>query len=111
MAAHGGVLRAVPYRDDHNDLAALAAEAAAAEARLLYLANPDNPTGSFHGAGAVTAGPAASIRSSRTSTDQPSCGLGSIPSNTRAGFSRTGGAASEAPGSSRASRQPTRMAW
>src|SRR5947199_121687 len=41
---------AVAYRDDRNDLDALADVAAHAGARLLYLANPDNPTGTWHGA-------------------------------------------------------------
>src|SRR5436190_7496849 len=38
--------------------------------------------------GAARPGPAASIRSPRTSTCQPSCGRGSTPSKTRAGRSR-----------------------
>lgn len=46
VAGLGGRLVAVPYRDDRQDLAALADAARAEEARLVYLANPDNPTGS-----------------------------------------------------------------
>jgi histidinol-phosphate aminotransferase len=45
---HGGRLETVPYRDDRNDLDALAAAAARSRARVCYLANPDNPSGSFH---------------------------------------------------------------
>jgi histidinol-phosphate aminotransferase len=44
-AGHGAAVERVPYRDDRNDLAALAASAGLARARLLYLANPDNPSG------------------------------------------------------------------
>jgi len=44
---HGGRIEQVPYRDDRNDLEALVAAAEQTEARLLYLANPDNPTGTW----------------------------------------------------------------
>jgi histidinol-phosphate aminotransferase len=50
----GGALHKVPYRGDKNDLAGLAAEAARVKARLVYLANPDNPTGSWHDPAAVS---------------------------------------------------------
>jgi histidinol-phosphate aminotransferase len=40
----------VPYRQDRNDLDALAATAHRVRARLVYLANPDNPTGTWHAA-------------------------------------------------------------
>ncbi len=54
VLGYGGRLVFVPYRDDcRNDLEALAARARAAGAKLLYLANPDNPTGSFHGRAAI----------------------------------------------------------
>jgi histidinol-phosphate aminotransferase len=43
----GGSLHTVPYRNDANDLEALAAMARETGARLLYVANPDNPTGSW----------------------------------------------------------------
>ena len=55
VAGHGGRLHAVPYRDDHEDPEALAARARETGARLAYLANPDNPMGSLHPAGAVSA--------------------------------------------------------
>ncbi len=47
VAGFGGVLHKVPYRDDHEDLEALMAKAAEVDAKLIYLANPDNPMGSW----------------------------------------------------------------
>lgn len=46
VAGYGGRLETVPYRDDRCDLEALAAVARRRGARLVYLANPDNPSGS-----------------------------------------------------------------
>jgi histidinol-phosphate aminotransferase len=47
VRAHGGRLATVPYRADMTvDLAALAELANRADARIVYVANPDNPTGS-----------------------------------------------------------------
>jgi histidinol-phosphate aminotransferase len=43
----GGQLVTVPYRDDRNDPAALVAAAREFGARLVYLSNPDNPSGSW----------------------------------------------------------------
>lgn len=48
VAGFGGVLHKVPYRGDHEDPAALFAKAAEVDAKLIYLANPDNPMGSWH---------------------------------------------------------------
>ena len=48
VAGHGGVLHKVPYRGDHEDPSALAARAREVGAKLVYLANPDNPMGSHH---------------------------------------------------------------
>ncbi|APG47659.1 pyridoxal phosphate-dependent aminotransferase [Phaeobacter porticola] len=48
VAGFGGVLHTVPYKDDHEDPAALFARAAEVDAKLVYLANPDNPMGSWH---------------------------------------------------------------
>ncbi len=48
VAGYGGVLHKVPYREDHEDPAALFAKAAEVNAKLVYLANPDNPMGSWH---------------------------------------------------------------
>ncbi|HLZ22848.1 MAG TPA: aminotransferase class I/II-fold pyridoxal phosphate-dependent enzyme [Ktedonobacterales bacterium] len=50
VAGYGGTLEMVPYRNDRNDLEALAAAAHQTSARLIFLANPDNPTGSYYSA-------------------------------------------------------------
>lgn len=55
VAGYGARLERVPYRNDQNDLEALAEAAHRVQARLVYLANPDNPTGSWHSAAAVQA--------------------------------------------------------
>jgi histidinol-phosphate aminotransferase len=49
----GGQLHRVPYRDDANDLPALAEMARCSSARVVYLANPDNPSGTWHEGPAV----------------------------------------------------------
>ncbi|GLO73787.1 histidinol-phosphate aminotransferase [Phaeobacter italicus] len=48
VAGFGGVLHTVPYKDDHEDPNALFTKAAEVDAKLVYLANPDNPMGSWH---------------------------------------------------------------
>ncbi|MFN3274402.1 MAG: pyridoxal phosphate-dependent aminotransferase [Paracoccus sp. (in: a-proteobacteria)] len=48
VTGFGGVLHKVPYRDDREDPEALLDRAAQTGARLIYLANPDNPMGSWH---------------------------------------------------------------
>lgn len=48
VAASSGVLEKVPYRAEAEDPEALLDRAAATGARLVYLANPDNPMGSWH---------------------------------------------------------------
>ena len=48
VAGYGGTLHTVPYQDDHEDPAALFAKAAETEAKLVYLANPDNPMGTWN---------------------------------------------------------------
>ena len=53
VAGFGGVLHPVPYAGDHEDPDALAAKAHDVGARLVYLANPDNPMGSWHEAEAI----------------------------------------------------------
>lgn len=47
VAGFGGVLHAVPYRDDAEDPEALLARAREIGAKLVYLANPDNPMGGW----------------------------------------------------------------
>jgi histidinol-phosphate aminotransferase len=51
----GGKFVTVPYRDFRNDAQALADAAHKSKARLVYLANPDNPTGSWLSAAEQTA--------------------------------------------------------
>ncbi|MCB2117240.1 MAG: pyridoxal phosphate-dependent aminotransferase [Rhodobacteraceae bacterium] len=48
VAGFGGTLHKVPYRGDQEDPDALIARAAETGAKLIYLANPDNPMGSHH---------------------------------------------------------------
>ena len=47
VAACGGRLVKVPYRDDREDIMALRDAAAANDAKILYLTNPDNPMGTW----------------------------------------------------------------
>jgi len=47
VAGFGGKVVTAPYRDFRNDASALADVAARNDARLVYLSNPDNPTGSW----------------------------------------------------------------
>lgn len=53
VAGHGGDLLRVSYRDDQEDPEALLSAARAQGAKLVYLANPDNPMGSHHPAAVV----------------------------------------------------------
>jgi histidinol-phosphate aminotransferase len=55
VTGFGGVLHTVPYRDDAEDPEALLAMVRTTGAPLVYLANPDNPMGSWLEAGRVTA--------------------------------------------------------
>lgn len=55
VAGYGGTLHKVPYRDDQEDLGALAEAAQRLRPKLVYLSNPDNPMGSWHDAGAIAA--------------------------------------------------------
>lgn len=54
VAACGGTLTRVPYAQNHEDPAALLADAVTTQAKLLYLANPDNPMGSHHPGRVIT---------------------------------------------------------
>jgi histidinol-phosphate aminotransferase len=47
VTGFGGVLDMLPFRDDREDLPALVARATETGAKLVYLANPDNPMGSY----------------------------------------------------------------
>ncbi|WP_022703870.1 pyridoxal phosphate-dependent aminotransferase [Pseudorhodobacter ferrugineus] len=53
VAGFGGVLHKVPYKGDYEDSDALLARAAEIGAKLIYLANPDNPMGSQLGAAMI----------------------------------------------------------
>ena len=55
VAGNGGTLASVPYCEDREDPDALIAEAGRTCAALIYLANPDNPMGSWHSAEAIGA--------------------------------------------------------
>jgi histidinol-phosphate aminotransferase len=55
VAAVGGVVEKVPYKGDHEDPVALVAKARDCGARIIYLANPDNPMGSWHQADVIEA--------------------------------------------------------
>ena len=55
VAGFGGVLHKVPYRNDAEDPEALLDRAHATGARLIYLANPDNPMGSWHDGAVIAA--------------------------------------------------------
>lgn len=48
VAGFGGVLHRVAYVEDHEDPETLFAKAEEVGAKLVYLANPDNPMGSWH---------------------------------------------------------------
>ncbi len=50
VTGFGGVLHKLPYRDEHEDPAALLIRAEETGAKLIYLSNPDNPMGSWHSA-------------------------------------------------------------
>ena len=48
VAGFGGELVTVPYAGDHEDPEALVQKAAEVGAKLVYIANPDNPMGTWH---------------------------------------------------------------
>lgn len=47
---YGGALSAVPYQDDAEDPQSLLSRSREVDAALIYIANPDNPMGSWHDA-------------------------------------------------------------
>ena len=55
VAGFGGELVTVPYRDDHEDTEALIEAAKLHNPKLVYLANPDNPMGTWWQAEVVEA--------------------------------------------------------
>ena len=55
VAGFGGVLHKVPYRNDHEDPTALMDKARETQAKLVYLANPDNPMATWHDAATLEA--------------------------------------------------------
>lgn len=55
VAGFGGRLVTVPYHDDREDLDALLSAVKREGAPLVYLANPDNPMGTWHEAGEIVA--------------------------------------------------------
>ncbi len=55
VAGFGGRLVTVPYKDDHEDLGGLLDAVKRENAPLLYVANPDNPMGSWHTAEKIVA--------------------------------------------------------
>ncbi len=48
VAGFGGVVHKVPYKKDHEDPELLFKKAREVDAKLVYLANPDNPMGTVH---------------------------------------------------------------
>lgn len=50
VTGFGGEILTMPYRDDREDPAALIARAGESGAKLIYIANPDNPMGTWHDA-------------------------------------------------------------
>jgi histidinol-phosphate aminotransferase len=55
VAGYGGRLVTVPYTGDAEDPEALIAKATETGAKLVYIANPDNPMGSWHPADRIQA--------------------------------------------------------
>ncbi len=55
VSGYGGALHKVPYVADREDPKTLFSKAAEVGAKLVYLANPDNPMGSWHGGADIVA--------------------------------------------------------
>ena len=53
VAGFGGTLHMIPYTGDHEDPERLIARARETQAKLIYIANPDNPMGSHHSADTI----------------------------------------------------------
>ncbi len=54
IKGQGGRIETVPFRDDREDPDALVARAGEIDARLIFLANPDNPMGTWWNADMIT---------------------------------------------------------
>lgn len=52
-AGFGAEIVTVPYKGDHEDPEALMEKARAVDAKIVYLANPDNPMGTWHSAAVI----------------------------------------------------------
>lgn len=55
VAGFGGDVHAVPYAEDYEDPEALFSKAHEVDAKLVYLANPDNPMGTVHSGESIAA--------------------------------------------------------
>ncbi len=53
VTGFGGTLHTVPYTGDHEDPERLIAKAVETGAKLIYIANPDNPMGTYHRADVI----------------------------------------------------------
>lgn len=53
VVGFGGVIETVPYVNDHEDPDNLIARARETDAKLIYIANPDNPMGTHHDAARI----------------------------------------------------------
>lgn len=53
VTGFGGRIETVPYNADHEDPVALIETAREVGAKLVYIANPDNPMGTWHAAGTM----------------------------------------------------------
>ncbi len=53
VSGFGGKLSLVPYKNDYEDLEQLLEELKRTKSSLVYLANPDNPMGTFHHSTAI----------------------------------------------------------
>lgn len=53
VTGYGGEIHQVPYENDHENPESLMARAADIGAKIVYLANPDNPMGSWHDGGRI----------------------------------------------------------
>lgn len=48
VTGFGGTINLIPYKNDYEDIEGLLSETKKTKAKLIYLANPDNPMGTFH---------------------------------------------------------------